>query len=174
MNAPETRYAIPAIATQHAGGRCLAHIFIDCAPFAIIVPPRAEREIEAIAWLPKAKRIAGAGSLIDGLANTRDMAAAGSPLAQWASEKHIAGHDDWYIPSRIEALTIRANLCAPGEIYKPADDEGFSTDDWYWTSTQVEFDDGYAWVQDFDNGYQNDVPKSAERRAFVVRREPIR
>lgn len=173
MNAPETRLTIPAIGSSLAGGTCRAHVFINSEPFALIVPSKAEREIEAIVWHPKNKRITGAGSIVDGLANTRDMLAAGSPLAQWATEKRIAGFDDWYIPSRLEALAIRANLAEPGAVYEPADDEGFDIDEWYWTSTQLEFTDACAWLQGFGDGTQLHVRKSGEYRAFVVRRLPI-
>lgn len=173
MNAPESRLAIPAIGSQLAGGICRGHVFINGLPFALIVPPKAEREHAGIVWHPKNERITGAGSIVDGLANTRDMLAAGSPLAQWAAEKRIAGFDDWYIPSRIEALTIRANLAAPGAVYKATDNEGFDTDEWYWTSTQNEFHDASAWLQYFDDGDQYNDHKSDEYRAFVVRRIPI-
>ncbi len=41
---------------------------------------------------------------------------------------------------------------------------------WYWSNTQHAGNSDYAWVQNFDNGYQNDDHKSYEYRARAVRR----
>lgn len=173
MNAPEPRLTIPAIGTLHAGGTVLGHCFIAAQPFALIVPPKALREHDPIAWHTNKKRVDGATSLIDGLANTRAMAAAGSPLAQWALDQRIDGHNDWYIGSRIEQLNIYSNLAAVGDAWKEGNAEAFEADDWYWTSTQDEFYGDYAWLQNFDNGSQYGHYKSGVYRAFLVRREPI-
>ena len=43
-------------------------------------------------------------------------------------------------------------------------------DSWYWTSTQHAAYDAYAWLQNFDDGGQNDHYKSAGLRARAVRR----
>jgi hypothetical protein len=45
--------------------------------------------------------------------------------------------------------------------------------DWYWSGEQHESDAGYAWCQDFDNGYQDNLTVNLELRARAVRRLPI-
>jgi hypothetical protein len=46
-------------------------------------------------------------------------------------------------------------------------------DDWYWSSTQHASYDDYAWLQGFDDGYQDYGNKSARLRARAVRRFAI-
>ena len=65
-------------------------------------------------------------------------------------------------PSRRELSLMRAT--APEE---------FETDDYYWSNEQHSMDSGFAWVQDFDRGYQSYDGKSSSRRACAVRRVPI-
>ncbi|MBR7792343.1 DUF1566 domain-containing protein [Undibacterium sp. FT147W] len=43
----------------------------------------------------------------------------------------------------------------------------------YWTREQDAHDDGYAWMQSFISGNQNDIRKSVKYRARAVRREFI-
>jgi len=51
-------------------------------------------------------------SFVDGLANTRAMAAAGSELAQRILDLRIAGRDDWYLPALDETERLYRNLHA--------------------------------------------------------------
>lgn len=174
MNAPEHRLNIPAIGSKLAGGTVLGYHFVRGNPYSIIVPTRAVREIPAIVWHPKNERIAGALSAVDGLTNTREMAAAGSPLGQYAIEQRIEGFEDWFIGAKVDQLIIHSNLALAGAAYQKGGDEAFDEDDAYWTSTQHAWYDAYAWVQYFDNGDQYFDHKSIEYRAFILRRELIR
>lgn len=73
---------------------------------ALIVAPKADGEHKPTLWIPEYKEVPGAQSYVDGLANTRAMAAAGSKLAQWALDLRIGGKNDWYLPSQDELEVI--------------------------------------------------------------------
>ena len=45
--------------------------------------------------------------------------------------------------------------------------------EWYWSCAQYAGYADYAWMQNFDDGYQYYVHKSNAYRARVVRRQPI-
>jgi len=62
------------------------------------------------------------------------------------------------LPNRIEQAMLWANH---RDQFKK---------DWYWSN---ESESGWAWYQNFRNGYQNLYPKSYELRARAVRRLPI-
>src|SRR3989304_426966 len=174
MNATDTpRLIVPAIGAACAGGFCLGHVFVDALPYAIIVAPKAEGRQDVIAWNKSLKRVDGALSYFDGLANTRAMAAAGSELAKWAQGLRLGGVNDWHTPSRQDLLVVRGNVAAAGPLFGDNGAEAFESK-WYWSSTQNEFNDDYAWIQLFGYGDQDSLRKSTEYRAFVVRREPIR
>jgi hypothetical protein len=51
-------------------------------------------------WLPSYKDVPNARSCFHSMDNTRAMAEAGSPLAQWALGLDIDGRKDWCIPAR--------------------------------------------------------------------------
>jgi len=174
MNAPESRLALPAIGTQLAGGFVLGHLFIGAEPFSLIVPSHAVAPHIVTPWSKTDARIENAQSLVDGLANTRAMASAGADLGCWAVEQRIDGRDDWYVPARLEMLTLFAGMKAAGPDWQEGGAEAFNAEDWYWTSTQHEHTASWAWDQWFDDGTQYYDPKSLQGRAFVVRREPIR
>lgn len=92
----------------------------------------------------------------NGAANTGAMLAAGSPIAQAVRTLTIAGHTDWYIPSRLEMLALYESL-----------PELFSKDTYYWTSSQSS---RYgAWCQDFEYGHSSAGIKGNEFRAHPVR-----
>lgn len=55
---------------------------------------------------------------------------------------------DWYLPSKLELDLIYKNLVKTGII------KGYA---WYWSSSQS--NNGYAWVQRFSDGCQNDIYK---------------
>jgi hypothetical protein len=67
------------------------------------------------------------------------------------------GHQDFHVPTKEESALLYANL-----------KDRFSTDNWYWTSTQHSEAD--ACVQYFDYGDQRTSSKSYERRCCFVRR----
>lgn len=100
----ESRIELPAIGEPLAGGFFAGRFRIDTRPdqtFALIVSPIAG-EIEKSAWATSHKRLEGALSFDDGLANTEAMAAAGSPLAQALLSLAIDGFDGWYLPAQDE------------------------------------------------------------------------
>ena len=100
----ETPETIP-YGTAIGGGFFSGFIRINGELVALISAPKAEGEIREI-WNDNYKNVAGATSFFDGLANTKAMADAGSPLAKWALELRIGGNDDWYIPSQDEKEVI--------------------------------------------------------------------
>jgi hypothetical protein len=67
--------------------------------FAVVWAPKAFGEVEKI-WLPSYKEVPNARSCFHSMDNTRAMAEAGSPLAQWALGLDIEGRKDWCIPAR--------------------------------------------------------------------------
>ncbi len=76
-----------------------------------------------------------------------------------AAKAPINGFNDWSLPDRYEARLLTINT-----------PDSFDTSEWYWTATQDADNDGYAWMQYFDNGYQGYNHKSNEYRARAVRR----
>lgn len=105
------------------------------------------------------KEVPGAGSHIDGAANTTALLKSGDthPAAHWARTYTADGHNDFFLPSRYDLLM--AWLCAP---------KLFKTSGWYWSSTQGSR--GYAFVQDFENGFSgwNGKGGAPRVRAFRV------
>jgi hypothetical protein len=145
---------IPGTALE--GGIFAGRFFIGDTAYGLIVAPASEGELAGTPW-GGVEKVAGALSYCDGLANTRAMAAAKSHLAQWAQALRIGSHDDWYVPSRLEALL------AFGEV-----PDRFARA-WYWTSTQSAGAAEFAWCQSF-YGSQNDGHKDDQLRARAVRR----
>lgn len=94
----------------------------------------------------------------DGLTNTQAMAEAGSKLAKKAIE---AGA---YIPSIAECHLLK---CAKDMGLVP----DLREDVRYWTSTQ--YSAYFAYVMDFELGWQSTSGKNGERFAPLVRRIPI-
>jgi hypothetical protein len=165
-------------------------------PFAIIAGPKATAEHAPMSWNRSMKRVEGAMSFYDGLANTLAMAEAGSKLAQWALDMGM------YLPSRDELeLCYRArkpssdeNWCFRGDnpssvpigyAYMPNDPAQTEIAEYrkggieafepapYWSSTQSAGDEGYAWSQFFSGGGQYYGPKSSHFRARAVSRITI-
>jgi hypothetical protein len=148
--------AIPTIAgTPFEGGLYVGRYFIGEQARALIVSPK-DTEIAKAKW-GLAKRVDGALSYNAGAANTEAMVAAGSKLAIEIRALRAGDFDDWYLPSRLESLLLFGEL---REQFEEA---------WYWTSTQYEHNDGYAWVQYFDGGYQDFHRKVNHCRARAVR-----
>lgn len=154
--------------TPFGGGYYVGRFFIDAQPYALIVAPKSEdTEMISGPWNKTAKKVAGALSYHDGLANTEAMAKAGSPIAKAFRALTTGGFDDWYLPSRLEALLLFGERAAlKGEA-------AMTPDCWYWTSTQYARNDAYAWFQSFDNGYQGFNHKGGTYRARAVRRVKI-
>lgn len=167
--------------------------------YGILVAPKASGQHKGSAWNRSLKRVDGALSFYDGLANTRAMQEAGSKLAAWALGLQVNGFSDWYLPARDELeLCYRhlkpgteTNWCyrgdnpssvPPGYAYMPDAPaqtaiEEFRTggteafdEVWYWTSTHYAGNDAYAWTQSFYYGGQYGIHKVDLNRARAVRR----
>lgn len=72
----------------------------------------------------------------------------------------------WYLPSIAELYTVYENRvtvnAALEKIYEldhSAAMEGLSTN-WYWSSSQAESEDDYAWFVHYYNGYAGECPKN--------------
>lgn len=166
--------------------------------FGIIIAPRATGQFGPVAWSKSTKRVAGALSYIDGLANTRAMAEAGSPAAQKALSARIGDFDDWFIPARDQLepcyrflkpsdnknycyfrsgenpttgthpYTADSPMQTEVEAFRTGGPEAFDLD-CYLTSTQYEPGGVYAWIQDFEGGGQDVNLKSYHRLVRLVR-----
>lgn len=166
MSASE-QIALPTIGAPFAGGFYAGRLFIRDEPHALILAPKADGELEDVRWHKNTKRIDGATHYADGLANTRAMAEAGSPLAKQILALRIGGFDDWHLPSRLQALVLFGELRALPQFAEDQP-EGLATE-WYWTSAQHAEGSGFAWYQSFFYGYQDRFHKACELRARAVR-----
>ena len=105
---------------------------------------------------------ATATALGTGFANTTTIIAAQGPIAtSYAAGTARAydggGYSDWYLPSKDELNKLYLNKGVIG---------GFVSDN-YWSSSQI--DATYAWVQNFDNAYQDDYSKNNTERVRAIR-----
>lgn len=199
MNAPAGLSIAAAFGTLLEGGFYAGRI----GEYAIIVAPKAQGEHADSAWNDSRDQVKDAMSFFDGRANTLAMAEAGSELAKWALSLAIAGHGDWYLPSRDELElcyrnlkpTSQENWCYRGDnpssvpvgyaympeapaqtdvsIFREDGSEAFDADSYYWSSTQCAGGSGYAWVQLFGDGLQSYWRKGSESRARAVRRVKV-
>ena len=167
MKKATTAEILPAIGAPFEGGRFGGRFFIDAKPFGIVLAPKSS-QIAAIAWNDTPKRVAGALSVCDGLANTQAMAKAGSKLAEKLLNLKIGGHSDWYLLSRLEALVLLGNDVT-GKAFGPDALDKLA----YWTSSQYAGNEGFAWSQLFGYGNQDYYLKDTELLARAVRRFAI-
>lgn len=130
---------------------------IEQPPFALLVSDAEVGEFEDIAWGEYGKDVPGTSSRTDGKANTDAMVLADCPAALKVNSLTIHGHSDWYLPSLGELNSAAANV-----------PELFSTDDWYWTSTQGSRLG--AFVQDFEYGDSYYFGKDDGHRVRAFRR----
>ena len=186
----------PAVGEAYGGGFFAGLIRIGSSTYGLIVAPKDGGEIVG-EWGPR-KAIDGALSFFDGHANTQAMADAGSDIALWVYSLKIGDNSDWYIPSRDELEVCYRNLkptddsnyCGSGDnpsaylqsyaysIDTPAQTTseafrgGAQAFDpvWHWTSTQYAGVASGAWVQGFDDGFQDSNGKGYKGRVRAVRR----
>ena len=130
--------------------------------YHLIVPTDPAGQVEKIKWGSPGKDEPNSTGPRDGKANTEKLRQSSHehPAAQWAAGLHIEAHGDWYLPARHELRLCFLNV-----------PELFSTDGWYWSSTQYSPHD--AWVQNFDGGGQSYYGKDNALRARAVRRFKI-
>lgn len=185
-----------AIGTKLEVGYFAGYINTPDGVFGIEVAPKAA-EFEG-PWLPDYTDVPGACNYFDGAANTRAMANAGSEIATKAIATEIGDLADWYIPSRDELELLYRGFKPTQEtnyVYRNGDNpsslpagypytenspaqtsldlfqangaEAFD-EAWYWASTQ--YSRNGAWMQTFDDGYQDLDGKFNSRRVRLVRR----
>jgi hypothetical protein len=92
------------------GGFYAGRYQADGKTFAIIVPSKAESRHDPMCWNTSYKNVEGALSVHDSMANTLAMAAAGSPLAQFALDLRAGGQEDWCIAAQDVAEIVYRNL----------------------------------------------------------------
>lgn len=145
---------IPAIGAELAGGKLITLYMLAGVEFALI-DLGAGAEIQG-AWGEYGQDVETTHG--DGEKNTRAMAEAGSTIAIQALE---AGA---FIPSALEChLLMHAK--ETGVI------EHLREDRFYWSSSQ--FSAYGACFMDFEVGWQNNLGKSLERPARLVRKIPV-
>ncbi len=130
--------------------------------YALIVPHGPEFERTGT-WGGYDKDEPKAACQWDGQANTRALVASKTkhPTAQFCAGLDAGGFTDWYLPSLRELKALFAMGC-----------DAFSTDGYYWSSTQ--YSRITAFTQGFDDGWPGDLDKSWEGgRARAVRRSSI-
>lgn len=144
---------LPAIGQPLAGGTFFARNFIGDQLFALVyLDQAAEFTAE---WGEYGKKIKGADSFVDGLANTQAMLAAECPAA--LKLDHAAGD---YLPAYVEQSLLLAYLKAQGitELERG----------WYWSSTQRSAHNAFGMY--FSVGTQYSLGKNHEFRVRPVRR----
>ena len=101
-----------AYGTAVEGGYYAGRYTLNGVTYALIVAPKAAGE-PSLAIKTTTTVTDGAGSVIDGLANTNAMIAAGSaahPAASFCRNLSISGFTDWYLPAHLEMEIIYRNL----------------------------------------------------------------
>lgn len=180
------------------GGRYSHSLLINDEKWGVILAPKADGQFGPIVWNRSMKRVAGALSYVDGLANTIAMAEAGSDAAKKARDCRIGGFDDWCIPARDQLEPAYRGLKPSGDknycYYRSGENPATGTypytldepkqtevDDfrkggseafdlsWYWTSTQYGSHAEYAWFQYFVDGNQDFILKSFKNLVRLVR-----
>lgn len=195
-----TNSSIPtAFGTPFMGGFYTGRFQIDGAEYALIVSPRDAGTLDNAVWGKYGHTVDGALSFNDGLANTTAMIEAGSKAAEWALQLNIAGHTDWYLPSRDELELCYRNLKPTKEenwaSFRDGDnpsslpagypyteqsplqttnalfhDEHAQAFARAWHLSSTQYSPYGAWVQHFAGGGQNNDHKGSARRARAVRR----
>jgi hypothetical protein len=155
--------AVPeTIGSPFEGGILLGRYFLGAQARALIGASKVELPRQEMVWNSNSKRVEGALSIYDGLANTEAMLAAGSDAAKWARDLRLGGFDDWHLAARGQALlAFDANSVLP-------EAEKFD-EEWHWTSTQFAHDERWAWCQYFIVGVQYFYRKDYALRLFAVR-----
>ena len=131
---------------------------IEQPPYALIVSDAAVGEVQS-QWGQYGKDISGTSSRTDGKANTDAMATAECAAALKVRSMTIDGHCDWYLPALGELNSAAANV-----------PELFSTDGYYWTSTQTSRNDAFVQGFEYGDSYSYWYIKGNERRARACRR----
>jgi len=119
------RSELPQRGAPLGGGFYTAEFQINGLFFAMVTAGK-EAEIKG-EWGKYGKKIEGAGSFVDGLANTDAMVAAGLEIAISVRAMRFGGQDDWAIPARNQQEaqyrnlkpTTQENYCSYLDGYNP-------------------------------------------------------
>jgi hypothetical protein len=200
MTVSHSRAKLPTIGGAFEGGFFGGVIRLGDALFAIAWAPKAEGEHADAAWLDgESTDLAGARSCADSLTNTLALAEAGGPLAKWALDLRINGHDDWCLPAR-DVLELAYRHLKPttretGAWFRDGDNPtslppgypyangepivhtsvaafqqgGAEAFEAAWYWSSTQYSADGAWGQYFGYGYQYDGGKSFKARARAVR-----
>lgn len=141
---------------QPYGGGFVTGLYLQDGQHYVLISAGTEHELIG-AWGEYGKKIEGADSFDDGLANTEAMIAAESPVALKVNRE--TGD---YIPSYVEQSLLLA--------YAKANPSSGLTGV-RWSSTQ--FSAHFAVTMDFEIGWQFITDKDLERPVRLVRRVPI-
>jgi hypothetical protein len=188
---------LPAHGAPYEGGFFGGVVNIHGMPHAVVWAPKAKGETTGT-WHDREPGLI-ATSCFDSMANTQDMAAAGSAIASWALGLHIDGHADWCIPARdVLELAYRHlkpttrettgwTRCgdnpsslpvgypyrtqgAPVQTTAEAFQEGGDQSfDSNWHWSSTQSSSGSAWVQYFLSGHQYDSSLDYRLRVRAVR-----
>lgn len=168
---------IPALGAEFGGGFFGGEIVVAGVRYALIVGPKAEAEKMDLEYKLKARGTAdGTTSDDEGLENSNLINDANHPAAHFCRSLRIAGHDDWYLPSRDELMHLWMNL-GPNRKntpvpFKTGASEAFECA-WYWSSTERASYSSYAWSVGFSDGCQSSVNKVNDVGVRAVRRLKI-
>lgn len=139
----------PRIGQPFAGGYFAGRYFQRGEERALILADRIH-ETGAKLWDAPGPRhhARGAEDHMDGLANTKALAEAGSTIARKVLESRIGGFSGWHIPARDQLLVIQINLLSLPDFdrYGPQSMAGWGKHGGYgqyWSSTMVKA--GSAW-----------------------------
>jgi len=171
------KVTVPALGSEFGGGFFGGEIVVNGERFALIVAPKAEGEKMELEYKLKDRGTAdGTISDDDGFANSELINDTNHPAAHFCRSLRIAGHDDWYLPSRDELMRIwmalGPNRKNTPELFRKGSTEAFNTN-WYWSSTEYAPYSGNAWVVDFFSGFQGDFIKYYFYGVRAVRRLKI-
>lgn len=125
--------------------------------YALILPSTAAANLGKRPWGERGKTVDGANCDFDGSSNTHAMAAAGNALAKEILALDADGFTGYFLMSRHE---LRLAYIAAADA--------FDKDEYHWSSTQSS--SHYAWVQDFNDGYQDSYLKGTELQVRLARR----
>lgn len=166
--------ALPQIGSPFGGGFFAGEMTVEGIRYALVVAPKADGEKLELEYKLKDRGAAdGTDSDDDGVANSNRINDENHPAAAFCKSLSIGGFDDWYLPSRDELHMLWRNLGPrrknTPDLFREDAAEAFVAD-WYWSSTEFASDVGYAWVLDFDDGYQSNGSKNYYNAVRAVRR----
>jgi hypothetical protein len=140
-------------------------ILVATVPAMLGMPARhliAHTDETSLEWGGYNRETTGAGSHVDGSANTEALIADDSehPAAVWCAGHEADGHKDFFLPSRFDMLMAYLALAQLG-TKGPFNPEG-----WYWTSTQASRSYGFVQAFAYGDSYWDGKDNEFRVRAF--------